>query len=159
MDPSMKSRNPWPIAIIVFFVVFFSGLVSFIVFAAHQHVDLVRSDYYEEEIRFQQQLDRVERTRQIAEPVAVTYDTAGRGITIKLPAAHAQPKTGLIHLYRPSDARLDYAVPLAPDSDGSQRLDASKLRSGLWKVRVQWSVEGQEYYFDQKVIVPHSNHS
>jgi nitrogen fixation protein FixH len=148
-----NSRNPWPIAITVFFIIAFSGLIAFIVFATTQHVDLVRSDYYEEEVRFQEQLDRVNRTRQIAGQVTVAYDSVQQCITVHLPAAQAAGASGHIHLYRPSDARLDQELPLQLTAEGSQRVPARQLRSGLWKVRVQWSVGGQEYYYDDAVVI------
>jgi len=146
--------NPWPIVITAYFVVFFSGLVAFIVFATTRQVDLVRPDYYEEEVRYQQQLDRVQRTQALPERVSVTYDPARHWITVTLPKAHAQSSSGQIHLYRPSDAKLDQRFPLAPDVAGAQRIDASKLRSGLWNVRVEWVVQEQQYYFNQSVIIP-----
>ena len=147
------ARNPWPITIIVFFFVFVSGLVSFIVFAATQHVDLVRSDYYEEEIRFQDQLDRLNRTHQMAPQVKVVCDPHQHSLTVYLPPAQALEASGHIHLYRPSDARLDQEFPLRLSRDGSQRLDTEQLRSGLWKVRVEWAVAGQEFYYDAAVMI------
>ena len=53
MNPShpKKSLNPWPYAVIGFFVVFISLIVIFIVFSLGQEIQLVRPDYYEEEIR------------------------------------------------------------------------------------------------------------
>jgi hypothetical protein len=148
-----QRRNPWPIAIVVYFILFISFIVTFIVFATRQHVDLVRDDYYEEEIRFQRQLDRVQRTRDLDGRAAVTYNATQRCIIIKLPAAQPSQTTGQIHLYRPSDAKLDQAVQLALDTNGAQRVDATHLRDGLWKVRVQWFVDGQDYYVDQPVVV------
>ena len=44
-------------------------------------------------------------------------------------------------------------MPLALNAEGMQRLDAKDLRDGLWKVRVKWTVQGQEYFLDQPVIV------
>ena len=36
-------------------------------------------------------------------------------------------------------------------------LDTKPLRPGLWKVRVQWTVGGEDYYLDQIVVIaPHS---
>src|SRR5689334_7982124 len=109
MQTTTSARNPWPIVITAFFVVFFCGLVSFIVFASTQHVDLVRADYYEQEIRYQQQLDRVKRTAQMGPQVAVTYNQSQKQLTVQLPQNHVKASTGQIHLYRPSDARLDRA--------------------------------------------------
>ena len=147
-------QNPWPIAIVALFVVFITFLVAFIVFAARQKVDLVSRDYYAEEIRFQQQMDRLKRTRPISAEIVVAYDPNRQSITLRLPEAQARrPVAGRIHLYRPSDSSLDRNVGLAVDSEGIQHVDARKLRSGLWKVRVEWRVDGEDFYFDQPIIV------
>jgi hypothetical protein len=153
MTQKPPTRNPWPVAIAAYFVVFITFLASFIVFAMRQHADLVRADYYEEELRFQQQLDRVQHTREAGGPLSVAYDARRQCITLALPSTGAAQAEGRIHLYRPSDARLDQQVPLGLDSSGTQRLDASKLERGLWKVRVEWSLDGKDYYLDQKVVV------
>jgi hypothetical protein len=153
MDNVVKRRNPWPIVITGYFIVFFAGLVAFIAFASGHREDLVRADYYEQEIRFQKQLDRVQRTRAIEQPVNVAYDAGQKCITIQLPLAHAAQTGGRIHLYRPSDARLDRDLDLVTDVAGKQRLDAATLRTGLWKVRVEWTVAGEEYFMDQAVVV------
>ena len=48
---------------------------------------------------------------------------------------------------------MDRAVALKPEPDGTQRLDASDLAPGLWRVRVSWTSEKQNYYLEQKVVV------
>ena len=53
----------------------------------------------------------------------------------------------------PSDARLDQNIRLAVDQKGSQLVDTKKLRPGLWKVRVEWSVNGEEFFFDKSIVV------
>jgi nitrogen fixation protein FixH len=148
------SRNLWPLGIILTFALFFAGTVGLIVMAFSQKVDLVSADYYEQELKFQGRIDRVERTRRAATQAAVAYDAARRCITVSLPAEQARHGvTGRIELYRPSAAGLDRAVELAPDAQGVQRLDAAGLAPGLWKVRVSWTVEKQDYFLDQKVVV------
>jgi nitrogen fixation protein FixH len=89
----------------------------------------------------------------LAAQAVVTFEPAQQSIVITLPPAQTQGATGNIHLYRPSDARLDRHVPLALNAAGIQWLNARDLRDGLWKVRVTWSVDGKEYFVDQPVIV------
>jgi hypothetical protein len=48
---------------------------------------------------------------------------------------------------------MDRAVKLAPDVKGVQRLDAAGLAPGLWKVRVSWTFDRQDYFLDEKVVV------
>lgn len=157
MNPPFSTRNPWPIAIVAYFAVFITGIVVFVAFAARNKLDLVRPDYYAEEIQFQRQLDRLNRTQSLARQVTIAYDAAQQTVAIALPPAHAgQPTSGRIHFYRPSDASLDRDVQLAVNEQGVQLVDARKLRPGLWKVRVQWTTSGQEYFFDQSVVVGHA---
>ena len=155
MTTEAKSFNPWPAAIIITFVVFFAGTVGLVVLAAHQRVDLVSNDYYEQEIRYQQRLDQVSRTSVVRSQVRVSYDPVARAIRITLPAAHAQGRAvGRVHLYRPSEAGLDRDARLELDPQGVQSVNADKLLPGLWKVRVQWKVDGQDYFVDERVIIP-----
>jgi hypothetical protein len=151
MNPT---RNLWPHGIIATFVLFITGTVGLIVMACSQKTDLVSADYYEKELKFQGHIDRVERTRRAASQASVTYDPAGNCITVSLPADQARREvTGSIELYRPSATGMDRAVKLAPDANGTQRLDATALAPGLWRVRVSWTSEKQNYYLEQKVVV------
>lgn len=147
-------RNLWPLGIIITFGFFISGTVGLIVMACSQNVDLVSADYYEKELKFQGQIDRVERTRRMTSQTSVAYDVAGNCITVSLPPNQAgREAIGRIELYRPSAAGLDRAVKFEPDAHGIQRLDAASLAPGLWKVRVSWTVGDQDYFLDQKVVV------
>ena len=153
MKPAQPPRSLWPVAIITFFILAVLFLGTFVIWALRQREELVSANYYENEILYQQQLDLLNRSQAIATQVVVTYEPTANQIVITLPAAQAQGATGKIHLYRPSDASLDRDFPLTLNADGAQQLDAAKLQPGLWKVRVQWTANGQEYFIDQRVIV------
>lgn len=153
MNHKNNSRNPWPIAIIAFFIVFATFLATFVVWALGQRQDLVTENYYEQEIRFQEQLDRLHRTQTQSGQTTVTFDVVKNRIVINLPPAQAAAARGTIQFYRPSNAKLDHEIPLAVNADGVQTLDAQAMAAGLWKIRIHWSVKGQEYFFDQAVVV------
>jgi hypothetical protein len=152
--PAPAGRNPWPIAIVCFFIVFIAFIAWFITFAMRQKMDLVRDDYYDQEIRFQQQIDRVQRTQSVSKQVSIASDAANHFISIGLPHEQAaQNPAGTILLYRPSDASLDQQFALKLDASGVQRLDVHTLLPGLWKVRVQWTSGGQDYSFDKNIVL------
>ena len=147
-------RNPWPLGIIITFAVFFAGTVGLVVMAVSQKVDLVSADYYEQELKFQGRIDRVERTRSAASQAAIAYDATARSISIALPPDQARHKVwGSVELYRPSAAGMDRTVGFDPDANGVQRLDATGMAPGLWRVRVTWTAEKLNYYLDQKVVI------
>ena len=153
--PVKSSCNPWPWAIILTFVIFISGTVGLVVMACSQKVDLVSANYYEQELKFQGQLDRMKRTSQLGAQAGVSYDAAQKRITISLPPAQARQEVrGQIQLYRPAQASLDRQLTLQPDASGMQSLDASALKPGLWKIRVSWTVGQQDYFIDQKIVIP-----
>jgi hypothetical protein len=155
MSPT-PPRNLWPVAIAGFFVLALLFIATFIAFALRQREDLVSADYYEREVRYQRQLDSMNRSQSLAAQPVVTFEPAQQTIVITLPVAQTRGATGRVHLYRPSDARLDRELPLVLNADGVQRLDTKTLRDGLWKVRLEWSANGQEYFLVQPVIVTSS---
>lgn len=156
MNPAITTpeRSLWPAAIICWFVIFIGGIIAFVIFAQRNRMELVGADYYDQEIRFQQQIDRVSRTRPFNREVSVNYDAGSRQITVALPPEQARRKpSGVIRFYRPSDSSLDRTVNLAVGDNGRQILDASELRDGLWKVRLTWAVGGEEFAADDSIVV------
>ena len=154
MKNPVQKFNPWPVALIAYFAVFITGIVAFTTFASRQKIDLVSPDYYEDEVRFQQQIDRAARTRMLLATTTITYQAGEHRLNIKLPvAAGDSPSSGIIHLYRPADASLDQKTPLALDAEGVQHIDTRRLKGGLWKVRVLWKTQSQDYSVEQAVII------
>ncbi|MEN9675027.1 MAG: hypothetical protein RIS76_923 [Verrucomicrobiota bacterium] len=145
--------NPWPWALLAFFALLITTIASFVVFAVRQDMELVRPDYYEQELRHDRQMERVRRTAGLAG--AITLAPSGNTILVDVPTATRGLKpSGTVHLYRPSDSRLDREVELAPDAAGRMSLDTGSLRPGLWKVRVAWSVGLDEFFREATLVIP-----
>lgn len=142
-------RNPWPYAIIGYFVVFIAAMASWIVFAVRNDMELVRPDYYEQEIKYQAQIDRLERTSAVRGQLSLDYSPAAQSVALTLPTG----AVGEVHLYRPSDAALDRRVKLELDQAGRQVLNVAELRGGLWRMRVSWTAGGSEYYFEEPLVI------
>jgi hypothetical protein len=144
------SWNPWPIALIAFLSLFATAVVGFGIFAIRHNQDLVRPDYYDHEIRYQDQIEREIRTRELAGRVELGLAPGSRTLEIRIPGA-AQ---GTIHLYRPSDAALDRDVVLSTGADGRQRVDLSELKPGLWKARMSWKQGDDDYAYESTLVLP-----
>jgi nitrogen fixation protein FixH len=144
-------RNWWTFGIVTWLLIFGSAMAAWVVYAVRQNHDLVRTDYYDHEIRFQHQIDASSRAAAFKGRVSVAYDFAQQAVTVTLPVQPAPG--GKVHFYRPSDAKLDRELPLELNADGTQRIDARGFQSGLWKVRLNWTSDSQAYYFDQSIVV------
>lgn len=150
-----KPFNPWPWAIIAAFVIFAGGTIALVVISTVNRSELVSDDYYEQELRYQQRLDRQARTRTEAPGASLRYDAGQDCLLLSLPGEQAARRpAGVIHLYRAASARDDHAVKLILDAEGRQRIPTAALARGPWKVRVVWIVEDREYGLEQNVILP-----
>ena len=147
-------KNIWPYAIIAYFALFITGIVTWVSFAMRHDDQLVRPDYYEHEIKYQTQIDRLARTRALSSESVIAYDFADKNIRITLPAEmRGATIGGTIHLYRPSDARLDKKISFSPSIEGVQQISVSDLQGGLWKLRLDWKNGDAEYYIEKSLVL------
>jgi len=133
---------------VAFLGLFVVAVVSFGVFAIRQPQDLVSADYYDREIRHHEQIDRVARTGASSSSASVSVEATAGVLTLALPTG----SVGQVEFYRPANAQWDRILPLALDPEGRQRMDLSGLRSGLWRIRVLWSVGGVEYFREVRFV-------
>ncbi|OQB92790.1 MAG: FixH [Verrucomicrobia bacterium ADurb.Bin118] len=156
MNPArpVSRRNPWPLGIGIFLVLFAVFTLGLVFLSVRNDMELVSTDYYDREIRYQEEIHRQQRTQALPETVAAIYDAAQNTLTITLPAAHAhRAVSGEIHLYRPAGAASDRRIALQPDAQGRQTLDTRELSAGLWRLRVHWRVDGEDFAFDEKLVI------
>ena len=146
--------NPWPASIITFYALAIAGCVSYVIFCNMHPAELVAPDYYEQELRYQGQMERAQRANGLSEQASIKYLVDRKLITISIPATHANGQTaGKVQLYRPSAAGLDQTFLLDVDTHGTQQIDARMLQPGLWTVKVTWAADGKDYFIDQKIRI------
>jgi nitrogen fixation protein FixH len=155
MNTLQPRIEPWPIAIAGFFAVLIAALATWAVVAHRNREELVSADYYEQEVAYQQQINRLRRSADSG--VSIGYVPVGQGGVIRIAwpmVSRPADALGRVRLYRPSEAALDREVPLLVGADGIQSIDARTLKPGLWKVRVHWGLEDSGYYAEGSVVVP-----
>lgn len=149
----MKTKfNPWPYGIIVFFFLLFCGMATVVAITATHRESMVSENYYEQELKFQDQIDGAARAQKCG--ARIQLQASARKLLVAVPAGQlAQKFSGAIAFYRPSSPALDCEFPFTPGADGSQAVDVSKMAAGLWHVRVSWIADGQEYLLEQKITL------
>jgi hypothetical protein len=146
-------KNIWPIALIAFFAVLITSLVGFAIWTGGQNHDLVSASYYDEEIHHQQRIDATALAKAEGLVPAIGYDAQSRNIELRFAKVPATDK-GTVTLYRPSEAALDRKIELKPDASGAQLIAASDLKSGLWRVKAEWTSSGKTYFAENSLMVP-----
>lgn len=147
-----KQFNPWPYGIVLFFVILICSLAAVVVIASTHRDMMVSENYYEQELKFQDQINSVARAQKSG--AKIQMDASNGKLLVALPAEQvAQKFSGKIEFYRPSGSALDREISLLPSADGTQAVDVSKFAAGLWQVRLKWNAGGQDYFLEQKITI------
>ncbi|MEM6263147.1 MAG: FixH family protein [Bacteroidota bacterium] len=142
----------WGYKITIFYVSFVVMILAYVFAAVNQDWHLVTEDYYGEEIRYSDRIQRTTNAAQLSSPVQIKRDGNGE-IVLNFPSEIAAP-VGKVNLYRPSDARRDQQHALHLDANNRQVIDASNLKGGKWRVQVSWEDQGTPYYAEQIIVLP-----
>ncbi len=149
-----KGKSGWGVGIFVFygvFVLFILGLVVLTTF--HRH-SLVTEDYYEEELRYQDQIERMRNANQLSAGLDISFDRSNRQIVLNYPPdAVLGELKGTVTMFRPSDADHDVVYPVQVDRDGRQYIRTDNLLRGLWRMKIDWQSAGDAYYVEEVVII------
>ena len=147
-----KKNKSWPIGLTIVFIIFFIYLIGFIILSQMNRTDLVTEDYYRDEIAYQDQIERVERSKALSRAIELDYNVNSQTITLDFPAEfNPEEITGNVLFFRPSDAKQDKVHPIRLSAEGKQTLDVKNLSGGMWRVKIFWQGDGEEYY-DEKIV-------
>ena len=145
----------WGSGLTIVIIGFLIVTIGSVVFYSFQRVDLVEENYYKKELAYEDQIQRLRRTQTLTELPAVTFDAKADSLLLHFPQYIDSPQkvSGTIHFFRPSDARLDFKVPIKLDEQWQQNIAAHRVVDGYWKVQFVWSVENLEYYYEQTITI------
>lgn len=148
----MKLKWNWGTGITVFIVFILLMNVVVIIFAFSQKVDLVTPNYYEKELKYQDEIDAQQKTLQLSENVIVEYKS--QIVVIQFPQEfYSKELDGNILLYRPADSSKDLKVEVKIDSTGKQMISTTRLAKGFWKVKINWSLENVTYSDEKSIFL------
>jgi nitrogen fixation protein FixH len=117
-----------------------------------RNVDLVANNYYEKEIKYQEQIDLLKKTNALNENVKIDFD--GSNVNISFPKnIDKNSLKGTVHFYRPSDSNKDFNIPVNSDANGTMKISNEKFSKGLWKVQINWENAGEKYFTEQTLLI------
>jgi len=140
--------NPWPIVITIVCAAAFAGAATVVVVMVSKRVELVTPDYYAQDQRHGERMKQEMRAKSLSNPVTIIYEKTNSSIDIQF---SEQDVSGTVTLYRPSDLAMDQTVKLSVDENHRHTISADGLAKGLWRVRLQWNQNGEDYYQEKTV--------
>jgi hypothetical protein len=142
----------WGTGIAIAFLAFAAGILTMVTISMNREVDLVSDDYYQQELRHQDQIESAKRSKVLPEQPSI--GVTGSTVTLKLPGAFSPASTaGTLTFYRPADRKRDFVVPLKLDSSNTQYVRTASLQKGLWRVKIRWSQQNQTYYHEEPITI------
>ncbi|MCI2229016.1 FixH family protein [Polaribacter sp. MSW13] len=139
---------------IVIAIVAFMGFILYMVITMSTDktysYDLVTEKYYQQELKYQNEIDAEENASKLDENISVlkTKD----GLQIKFPSNFFPKKIkGKVFLYRPSNKQLDFEIPISI-SNTYLLVPEKRLLDGRWNIIVSWNYKNKDYLFKKEIV-------
>ena len=140
----------WGKGIVLSFVLFALFIGVLVTICVRQDVSLVATDYYKQELDYQQQIDRSVNTDQLEIKPEISIVNNSLQVYYRNFSA---VQTGELKLFRPSNAASDMVFEIKATPDTLQVFDLSAQQEGMYKARLKWSMNDKEYYLEEVVYL------
>jgi hypothetical protein len=141
----------WGYKILFVYGVFIVGIMFMVFKSSSQKMDLVTTDYYAKELRYQEKIDEMNRVSALTEEMK--YEIKDNQVVFYFPKDFATKKiTGSAELYCPSDEDKDVKKNFSVQ-DTPLIMDIKPGNKGQHELHISWQVEGTTYYFEKKIFI------
>ncbi|QSE96306.1 FixH family protein [Fulvivirga lutea] len=139
----------WGTKIVIAFISFAGVIITMVVISMKQDISLVATDYYKQELAYQDQIDKQTHALELGDHITFEFDARDHKFFIN---SDLNTK-GEVHFYRPSDAKKDRVVPFEIAAGTKQFISTKGMDLGLWKVKLSWSEGEKEAYIEKTIII------
>ena len=141
----------WGSGIAIGFTCFVIFMGTLVIKSFKQDIDLVHEDYYGEELKYQDRIDRGMKSSALQE--RFIYCISKDEVVIRFPKEMEKERVdGEILFFRPSDKKKDIKAPLHL-IHGEQHFPIGQFSKGLYKVQINWEMSGAKYFNEETIII------
>jgi len=116
-----------------------------------QNQDLVTTDYYEQELKYQSKIDEMERANKLSAPVK--FEIKSNELLISLPAEmKGLDVSAQVLLYCTADKSRDIQMKFTT-KDGMISMPLLPSNKGQHELRISWTADKVNYYNQQKLFI------
>ena len=144
----------WGTGIVIAFALFMAFILYFVIEVQSNSKydnDLVVEEYYKHDAQFGKEMQRTQNAQDLVEKPKVVLTTDGTVITF--PAAFVPNNIkGNVSLYRPSNKKLDFVIPISI-SNSTLLIPKKSLVGGRWDINMEWQYEGKAYLTKETIYI------
>lgn len=143
----------WGTGIVLAFVGFISFILYFVITMnvddSYNH-DLVTKEYYQKELKFQEEIDALERAKKLGMVLVVKQTSSGLLVSFPENLQHKKV-SGTVFLYRPSNKQLDFEIPISL-SNPYLLIPNKRLLDGRWNIAIQWEYDNKQFLTKKELM-------
>lgn len=144
----------WGTGVVIAFGLFMT-FILFFVFKVQSNSkydnELVVEEYYKHDAHFGDEMTRVQNAQDLVQKPLVKNTV--EGISITFPEAFLPSNLkGKVSLYRPSNKKLDFEVPISLSSS-TLLIPKKSLVGGRWDINMEWQYDGKQYLTKEVVYI------
>ncbi len=144
----------WGTGIVIAFGLFMTFILYFVFRVQSDSKydnDLVVEEYYKHDAHFGDEMTKVQNAQDLAQKPIVSI--IGEGISIVFPESFISKNIkGKVSLYRPSNKKLDFEVPISL-SNSTLLIPKKSLVGGRWDINMEWEYSGKTYLTKETIYI------
>lgn len=139
----------WGKSIVLVFIAFALFIGVLVTVCMKQEVSLVAADYYQQELDYQNQIDRIENTASLKSRPLIGIVADSLTLTY---ADMLSVTSGVLKLTRASSSRYDVSFTMTGNGHGGKiSFGLKDMPGGRYKGSFVWVMNGKEYYMEQPI--------
>ena len=153
MEQENKKSN-WGKGIVALYSGFVIFILAIVFIATSQNFDLVESNYYQKELKYQDKIDKLNNSNSLKEKPYWAFDRLNDNLVLFFPEKQYDDSLiGDLHFFRPSDKSLDFHIPLELNDDFKQQISLNGKARGLWRLKINWTNKIDSYFIEDILII------
>jgi hypothetical protein len=148
----MKMKFNWGTGIFIFIALFIMVVVAFIIYTSNLDINMVEEKYYDKELAYQDQIDRINNTTALTWKINIKQEPGIMIIQFPIQEPPLTPE-GTLLFYRPSDPQKDFSIPLQLNDSSRQVIGIGAIDKGKWVIKMDWKMGGKDYYYEEEAFI------
>lgn len=141
----------WGKKIILIYAIFVSGIMFMVFESSSQKIDLVTTNYYAKELKYQDRIDEQKRVDELLDTIG--YKIGNEKLVIVFPKDFAgKTIIGDAVMYAPSNEDNDIKQSFSV-KDENVEIPLSIIKKGFYNLQLSWKADALSYYFETNIEI------
>jgi hypothetical protein len=142
----------WGTGIAIFYGTFVLVFIGIVIKSTQYDVNMVKKDYYADDLNYQNHFDKKQNARFLTEGVAIRYDNERSAVLLRFPTNMPLPE-GTVTLFYPARDKDDKVFIIKTDNAAAMEIPVKGLPNGRWRVQIDWKSGNKAFYKEEYIII------